>query len=409
MPIYSSEWGAAALLLIAIELVFFVGVRRFRKSFQWLLTEKDLNPTIDREQAARFFEHGFDADLGWTRKPNTRKTEEVKTVGEYREHPKTASYSIDSTGARTNPGHENLPVEIVTVGDSFAFARHVEDHETWQWYLSEKTKTNVVNWGVGNYGMDQALRRYLQVATKHSPKTVVMLVVPETLARMINVWKHYLEYGNLLGFKGRYQFSQGKLTWLPCPVKSLEELCDYQKQLPKIQEIDDAYREKFSNDVMRFPYSVSILKNARRNLKLFGALALHKLIRKPDSINLPWKIVLENNFRYSERVFKDSAKKTLFIEVVREFAREVRSRGADPVFVMVPYLHELASERLHCQLVLNELGQDLSVLNLFDRFKAESDPKRLYVSDFTAAHLSAHGNRILAEAVGDFLKERKKP
>lgn len=408
MPRYLIELAILALVLIGVEFTFFVGIHRFRRSFQWLLTESDFEPQIDKEQAARFFDHGFDADLGWTRKPGTRKVEEVKTVGEYRPNSKTVSYSIDANGSRTNLGHENLPVEIVSVGDSFAFARHVEDHETWQWYLSEKTKTNVVNWGVGNYGMDQALRRYLRIADRHTPKTVIMLVVPETLARMVNVWKHYLEYGNLLGFKGRYLFVDEKLTWYPCPVKTLNELINYRKNLKAIQAVDDAFHEKFSKDVLRFPYSISILKNYRRNLKLFAALVVGKVVGRPDWVNVPWEIVLESNFRYSERVFTDASKRALFIAVAKEFAREVRARGAEPVLVMVPYLHELSSDQLHCQSVLNDLERSLSVLNLFDRFKKESDQTRLYVSDFTAAHLSAHGNQVLAETIHSFLKEMKK-
>ncbi len=40
---------------------------------------------------------------------------------------------------------------------SFVFSRQVEDDETWQHFLSRLSHSNVLNFGVGNYGFDQAL------------------------------------------------------------------------------------------------------------------------------------------------------------------------------------------------------------------------------------------------------------
>ena len=52
--------------------------------------------------------------------------------------------------------------KISVFGDSFAFCRYVNDDETWENFLEKKIKSNVYNYGVGNYGIDQSFLKYIQ-------------------------------------------------------------------------------------------------------------------------------------------------------------------------------------------------------------------------------------------------------
>ena len=45
-------------------------------------------------------------------------------------------------------------------GDSFAFCRYVNDNETWEYFLENLIQMNVRNYGVGNFGVDQAILKY---------------------------------------------------------------------------------------------------------------------------------------------------------------------------------------------------------------------------------------------------------
>jgi hypothetical protein len=139
------------IAIVLLEVGTYTLVHYLRKEFQWLITPSDFSPVIDKKGLDKFIGHGYDAELGWVRKPNTEKEEAGK-------HGVTR-YHIDEKGRRSNPGHETWPKIISCYGDSFVFCRQVNDNETFEWYLSEMTKTDVLNFGVGNYGLDQAFKK----------------------------------------------------------------------------------------------------------------------------------------------------------------------------------------------------------------------------------------------------------
>ena len=50
--------------------------------------------------------------------------------------------------------------DFATFGDSFVFCRYVKNDETWQEQLSKLNISNGLNFGVGNYGLDQTYLKY---------------------------------------------------------------------------------------------------------------------------------------------------------------------------------------------------------------------------------------------------------
>ncbi len=172
-----TQWGIEGVgwygvLLGIFEVISRATIRYLREQSPLFITEQDEQPVLSPEGLQKFFTHGYDPELGWVRKPNTSKQERGKSG--------TTKFHINEYGARRNPGHENLPGKISCYGDSFTFSRQVNDNETWEWYLSELTQSNVRNFGVGNYGIDQALLRLKREFPKHKSKIVIMGVVPGT-------------------------------------------------------------------------------------------------------------------------------------------------------------------------------------------------------------------------------------
>ena len=96
---------------------------------------------------------------------------------------------------------------ISSYGDSLTFCRYVNDNETWQFYLSKKLKTNIKNFGVGNYGLDQSYLRFKKNKKNKidNPKIIIFGFGIETIRRNLSVWKHFFEFGNLYNFKPRYK------------------------------------------------------------------------------------------------------------------------------------------------------------------------------------------------------------
>ena len=123
-----------------------------------------------------------------------------------------SKFKIDQNGSRFNPFNLNKRRQkIVTFGDSFTFCRQVNDNQTWQAYLSSQRKINVDNFGVGNYGADQALILSKKIMKKNHYKISILGIVPETILRIHSMWKHYYEYNNLFGFKPRFIIKKKKV------------------------------------------------------------------------------------------------------------------------------------------------------------------------------------------------------
>ena len=140
------------LLIFIINEVFIRNkILKANKIFQWMIVAKDERPNFSKNGLQKFFQHGYDSELGWVRKPLTEH-EEIGKNGK-------TIWHIDKNGARNNPIIGFKEGKISCYGDSFTFARQVNDNETWNYYLSELTKTNIQNFGVGNYGIDQSLLR----------------------------------------------------------------------------------------------------------------------------------------------------------------------------------------------------------------------------------------------------------
>ena len=208
---------------IIIELIVRNIVKSINKDFQWLIIEKDEAPKLSKQGLRKFLLHGYDPELGWVRKPNTSHDEIGKK--------ETTTWHIDERGSRKNPYLGSKESKISCYGDSFTFARQVNDDETWEYYLSELTKTNVQNFGVGNYGLDQAVLRLKREFPKNPTKIVIMGIVPDTISRILSMWKHYYEYGNTFGFKPKFKINGGNLELLKNPINTEKKFDEYEKFL----------------------------------------------------------------------------------------------------------------------------------------------------------------------------------
>ena len=59
--------------------------------------------------------------------------------------------------------------------------------------------------------MDQSFLKFLKYKRNIKSKIIIFNVVPETIARINSYWKHYREFGNILGFKPIYELKKNKL------------------------------------------------------------------------------------------------------------------------------------------------------------------------------------------------------
>lgn len=391
-----------ASILLA-ELLTQLYVKWIRKHFQWLITPADEYPVLDPKALAKFLISGYDPALGWIRKPNTEHGE----IGKYG----PTSYHIDDQGSRANPEHKHLPLRAVCYGDSFTFCRQVNDNETWPWHLSELLQGNVLNFGVGNYGLDQAILRFERESKKHSAPLTIMGVVPSTIVRILSSWKHYSEYGNTFAFKPRFDLQQGKLVLIPNPIDSESKYSNYRAFLPQIQATDSFYESKFKKEMVRFPYLLHTLKNPTRNLPIIAAVTYAKLFNRRASSaikDLPLQKIMEINLQQRVALFKNREAVDLLLALVWHFKQRATICQSLPIFLWLPQKDDLLFVRSNYNYyadVIAEIGKHVEVVDLTGRLLEASDLDSLYSDDGVyGGHLSNSGNAIVAKTVYEKIK-----
>jgi hypothetical protein len=395
-------WVTVAIGLVIVELGLFLIVSLQRRSFPWLITAKDEVPTLDARALQKYVDGSFDPHLGWVRKPNT--------TGIERGQKGDITFHIDAAGARAGAPAGSPPL-VAAFGDSYVFCRQVEDDETWEAQLSRQEGFGVLNFGVGNYGLDQALLRYEGMQLPGTVRVVIIGFVPETICRIQSRWKHYLEFGNTFAFKPRFVVgSDGKLAVLDNPMQNAEDFSSLRDKLPGIREADGFYERKFRSLQFRFPYIFSLMRNPMKQLGLIHAVAFRALLRSAGmstswSENLPFTLVMKDNIRDAHRLYRDGASTGLLRAILLRFSEEARRRGHIPLVLVMPQLLDLKLARnknTPYQDFYRSLQPDLSVIDLTEMFLA-SEYQRLYINDQYGGHLSVAGNQMVAREISGWL------
>lgn len=399
------NWLALAAILVVVEVGLFLVVNLQRRSFPWLITKRDELPTFDSQALRKFIDYSFDPHLGWVRRPDSSGVENG------RKGPIT--FHIDSLGSRANTFGNSPPV-VAAFGDSYAFCRQVEDDETWEAQLSRQEGFGVLNFGVGNYGVDQALLRYERMELPDTVRVVVMGFVPETICRVQSYWKHYLEFGNIFAFKPRFALDpEGRLILLENLIRSAEDFAGFLEKLPAIRESDGFYEKKFRSHQFRFPYTFSLMRNPLKQTMLIGAVAVRGALRalgisSHRMESLPFTLVMKNNLRDAYRLYGDSNATKLLSAILLRFKDEARRRRHIPLVLVLPQLLDLKLNQGKAAPYRNyfsELARQLPILDFTGRF-ADTGFEKLYINDQYGGHLSVAGNRLVAEEIAAWLKCR---
>ena len=399
--------------LIAVAVFFIIEtiVRRIvlqvNQDFQWLIVEKDKTPILDKHGLSKFISHGFDPELGWVRKPNTSHDE----TGKFGK----TNWTINQFCARTNPNFDNLESNTSCYGDSFTFSRQVNDDETWVHYLSEFTNSNVINFGVGNYGVDQALLRLKREFPKHPTKIVIMGVVPETICRIVSVWKHYYEYGNTFGFKPRFILKNNSLNLIENIIDSKDKFEKYQNYLEDINRYDFFYKNKFLKEKISFPYCITILKNLRRNFGIINWVQKINQRKKNnfDCTDIEWntmKIIMKINLDWRVKLFQDNETCELLKQILVEYANYGKKQNFKPVFIFLPQKDDILFIKKNFNFYHNFVNELKKIENLFciditkDMINIKEIDRMFSDNNEYGGHYSKDGNQKVAELIFNELK-----
>lgn len=385
------------LLAVAVaELALQAAVRLLRRDFKWLLTAADELPPLDAAALDKFAAGSFDPELGWTRKPGTSGVENGK------EGP--VAWSIDAAGSRTNPRAAGRAPTVAVFGDSYAFARQVDDGAAWPAQLSRVA----LNYGVGNYGADQALLRLERTELPDTVGTVILAFVPETICRVQSCWKHYLEFGNTFAFKPRFRLEDGALKLEPCPVRSRADFDRLAEVLPDLRARDRFYGEKFRPLQFRFPFLLTFLRSPRRHGETLGWLLARAAARAFGASALeprPFASIMSANIRDAQALYRDEESRELLRAILLRFKAECERRGKRPLVLVLPQLIDLDMLDGGRDAVefYRSLSAEVPLLDLTETLAESPDRSSLYVEDAYGGHFSAAGNAFVAARVAEKL------
>jgi hypothetical protein len=388
-----------ALVIVAcwavLEFFLWLLFSWLRAGCQWLIMERDERPLLDRKALNKFLDGSYDPELGWVRKPFTKGIDKGKNGA-------LTEFTIDKSGARSNPGFESRAPEILVFGDSYAFCRQVNDDETWPHLVSKTLNRNVRNFGVGNYGLDQAILRMKRELSKQSTSVVLITVVPETICRVQTVWKHYSEYGNTFGFKPRFKIEDDCLVHIKNIMDDRRKFYRYQDFLSELQPNDYFYKNKFRRDILKFPYTLSFGGSIMRNAPLIMALLDQKFNQASEGGDKPKRLILERNHSICMKLYKDPRATYLLEKLVLYGRALVEQEGSEFMFCLIPQLQDLQLVQRHgiyYQSFLDRLAASTHVLDLTTTLMRDVEFRACYINDQYGGHLSRYGNEVVASVI----------
>ncbi len=155
----------------------------------------------------------FDAELGWSTRPG-----HVSADGTI--HINAQGLRATREYAATRPSGMR---RVLACGESFTFGEEVADAETWSARLEARVPAlEVLNYGVGGYGTDQALLRVAREARGPIDALLVGLML-ENIGRNVNRYRPLWYPSAQPAAKPRYVLGAGGLELVPQPYASLPE------------------------------------------------------------------------------------------------------------------------------------------------------------------------------------------
>jgi hypothetical protein len=199
-----------------------------RANFQEVLRRAKEQPTFWVE----------DPDLGWTIGPNRSGADGLyfSSAEGIRSHAPGISYRDTSPSCR-----------IAVIGDSFTFGEEVAYEDSWPYLLGREIGSGcqVLNFGVGGYGVGQMYLRYMKEVRSWHPDLVVLAFITHDIVRTFSIYSFLLFADGDTPFpKPRFVLHGEELAQLNKPLITTEAVFAKPsiRDLPFI-EYDISYRE----------------------------------------------------------------------------------------------------------------------------------------------------------------------
>lgn len=380
------------LLYLCLEVFSFAVIRMSATRLSEPIRSKK---EIYREQTERikaFLEPGhremFDPVLGWKYRPEFSQGGDI----------------INSQGLRSKREYtdkaQSRVIRVAAFGDSFTYCNEVDNDSSWPMQIERQfTDIEVLNYGVGGYGTDQAYLRYKQEGLQLNPDVVLIGFAPTDLRRTVNVYRRFYSALEIPLFKPRFILDpDGNLKLVPNPLSGT---ADYEQ----IIKNPSVVRKYGLHDQW---YEPVIYNNPLYDISLTVRLLSVAWVRVENKYWDPDRTHIGGVFNENCEAFK------LQMALFKKFYQQVRDAGKVPIIVMFPGKFSIidasrGERKMYDPLVDAVEAAGLAYIDLYDAF-AEQDIRDSLESWFMGGgHYSPEGNRIIAEYLGEKILEIREP
>lgn len=296
-------------------------------------------------------------------------------------------YVSNSEGIRANREYTLEPdsgvFRIATFGDSFTHGYEVANNETWEVYLEKSLKdggvnAEVINFGVGGFGMGQAYLRWLEMGKNYKPDLVIFGMQMENFWRTLNTCraKYYRATGIILT-KPRAYLDNGELKWANKPALKPEFMLDSvildfdESKLYPYEEFKEK-RMYYGNSWWSWSYTY-----------LLGANFWEKAVTKYREAT-------------TRQISKHEEGKALTKQLIKSFYQDVEAQGAEFMIVKLPMREHSVYYREHNKVenydYIQEVAAGHPVIYADSAFSASTDKE-----NFLSVHYSGKGNKIVSD------------
>jgi len=276
--------------------------------------------------------------------------------------------------------------------------------------LGKSLNRYVPNYGVGNYGIDQAYLRYKKYKKCLHNKHILYIVVPESIVRINTRWRHLHETGNIFGFKPKFRIDNDKN--LIIDKNPIQEFSDYKKNfnsfIQRKSELikDPMYRLRFREEAVNFSNLIRLRSSTYSKVLEY----LEWLIKRNFLENIAdphgLTIRMQSNAKFTNRCYSIPETKNLFKKLILEI--NSFQKGNISIFIL-PQLSDLKIKNIKRQEFFETI-RDKYNIRIFDATKflikeigSMKDADALYVEKGYGGHFNKKGNFLIAKWISSLI------
>ncbi len=356
-------------LLLFIFILFFVEIFSYLIS-KFFLSEKGI--FFDKKKITQNYNIYLkirDKTLGWDQNKN----------------------NLDHYMARVDKSSYKDSKPCVDVyGDSFTYG-HDDPALAWPSQLSELLNCRVRNFGVGGYGSDQALMKFLS-KDNHS-KIIFLNHFSENIIRNVNQFRNFIYPNKYYLFKPRYVLQNEELKLIPIPNISNENIYFFLKQPQKYLKHEYFLPNGESGiQFLKFPYTNNIIKSLNH-------WHLKKKINRNPSRLIDFYLTNHNSNGLN-----------ITYQILNHFYNKVLSNGNIPIVTIFPTCRDLEYFDKFKKFPYNNLIKLLEQnkikyidFGLIIKNNSSNDFKKLY--ERCGGHFNEVGETLISKSFFKFIRE----